>query len=100
MGPSDYDNTFFLKRADRGVPRRVIALAAASVLAHARLIQVTIKDLVFSPAEIAAKVGDTVVWRNKDIVACPDYHLSLLNGRSGVRFFHLKVRTPPFGDFD
>ena len=31
---------------------------------------------------------------------CPDYHLSLLNGRSGICFFHLKVRAPPFGDLD
>jgi plastocyanin len=47
----------------------IIALGMISVPAHAGTIQVTIKDLVFSPAEITAKIGDTVVWRNKDIVA-------------------------------
>jgi plastocyanin len=47
----------------------VIALGMISVPAHAGTIQVTIKDLVFLPAEITAKAGDTVVWRNKDIVA-------------------------------
>ena len=47
----------------------VIALAAASVPAYAETIQVTIDGLIFSPAEITAKIGNTVVWRNKDIVA-------------------------------
>lgn len=40
-----------------------------SVPAHAETIQVTIDNLVFSPAETKAKVGDTVTWINKDIVA-------------------------------
>jgi plastocyanin len=47
----------------------VIALGMISVPAHAEMIQVTIDGLIFSPAEITAKIGDTVVWRNKDIVA-------------------------------
>ena len=40
-----------------------------SVPAHAKMIQVTIDKLVFSPEEVKAKVGDTVAWINKDIVA-------------------------------
>jgi plastocyanin len=40
-----------------------------AVLAHAETIQVTIEKLVFAPVEIKAKVGDTIVWINKDIVA-------------------------------
>jgi plastocyanin len=40
-----------------------------SVPARADSIQVTIENLVFSPAEIKAKVGDTIAWINKDIVA-------------------------------
>jgi plastocyanin len=40
-----------------------------SVPAHAKTIQVTIDKLVFSPVEIKAKVGDTITWINKDIVA-------------------------------
>jgi plastocyanin len=47
----------------------VIASSMISVPAHAEMIQVTIDGLIFSPAEITAKIGDTVVWRNKDIVA-------------------------------
>jgi len=33
------------------------------------VIQVTIDQLIFSPIEIEAKVGDTIEWTNKDIVA-------------------------------
>ncbi len=40
-----------------------------SVPAHAEMIQVTIDQLVFSPEELKAKVGDTIAWINKDIVA-------------------------------
>ncbi len=47
----------------------VIASSMISVPAHAEMIQVTIDGLIFSPAKITAKIGDTVVWRNKDIVA-------------------------------
>jgi plastocyanin len=40
-----------------------------SVPAHAEMIQVTIDKLVFSLEELKAKVGDTIAWINKDIVA-------------------------------
>ncbi|HEY4982327.1 MAG TPA: cupredoxin family copper-binding protein [Pseudolabrys sp.] len=40
-----------------------------SVSAHAETIQVTIDKLVFSPAEVTAKIGDTIEWINKDILA-------------------------------
>jgi plastocyanin len=33
----------------------------------AETIQVTIQNLVFAPAEVHAKVGDTIVWDNKDV---------------------------------
>jgi plastocyanin len=36
------------------------------VPAQAETIQVTIDKLVFAPAEINAKVGDTIEWVNKD----------------------------------
>ncbi len=47
----------------------VALLGAWSVSAHAATIEVTIDKLVFAPAEVSAKVGDTVVWNNKDILA-------------------------------
>ena len=37
-----------------------------AVPAHAATIQITMQDLVFAPAEVAAKVGDTIEWINKD----------------------------------
>lgn len=46
------------------------ALFAAGVApAFADTITVTIDKLVFSPAEISVKVGDTVEWVNKDAFA-------------------------------
>lgn len=40
-----------------------------SVSARAETIHVTIDKLLFSPAEVSAKVGDTIEWTNKDILA-------------------------------
>ncbi|TIU62740.1 MAG: amicyanin, partial [Mesorhizobium sp.] len=37
--------------------------------AFAATIEVTIDKLVFSPASVKAKVGDTIEWTNKDILA-------------------------------
>ena len=52
-------------------PRRVslallVVCGLISVSAHAETIQVTIDKLVFTPAEVSAKVGDTIEWVNKD----------------------------------
>ena len=50
--------------------RVTLLLAAAALLrpqaAAAETVQVTIQNLVFSPAEVSAKVGDTIEWINKD----------------------------------
>jgi plastocyanin len=46
-----------------------LALGLMSVSAHAATIQITMENLVISPAEATAKVGDTVEWINKDIFA-------------------------------
>ncbi len=45
------------------------ALEAMAVPAHAATIQVVMENLVISPAEVSAKVGDTIEWVNKDILA-------------------------------
>jgi plastocyanin len=47
----------------------VAALVAVSVSARAATVQVTMENLVISPAELSAKVGDTVELVNKDIFA-------------------------------
>lgn len=44
------------------------ALVCAAVPARAETITVTIEKLVFSPAQVTAHVGDTIVWDNKDFV--------------------------------
>lgn len=40
-----------------------------SASARAETIQVIIDKMVFSPAEVKAKVGDSIEWVNKDILA-------------------------------
>jgi len=47
----------------------VILALGISVSAHAATIQITIQNLVFAPAEVTAKVGDTIEWVNKDVFA-------------------------------
>ena len=55
----------------RSSVRAALLLAVAALLrplaAQAETIQVTIQNLVFSPAEVDAKVGDTIEWVNKDV---------------------------------
>lgn len=55
-------------------PRRrqlAILLVAAlqPVSAHAADIRITIDKLTYVPAAVSAKVGDTIEWVNKDILA-------------------------------
>ena len=55
-------------------PRWMLPIVAAlmlgmSVSAHAATIQISMENLVISPAEATAKVGDTIEWINKDIFA-------------------------------
>ena len=46
-----------------------LALLSISVPAHAATIEITMENLVISPAEVSAKVGDTITWVNKDVFA-------------------------------
>ena len=55
-------------------PGRIVAIVATLTLAmpvsaDAATIQITMENLVISPAEASAKVGDTIEWINKDIFA-------------------------------
>jgi plastocyanin len=55
-------------------PRWILALVAAlsleiPVSAHAATIHISMENLVISPAEASAEVGDTVELINKDIFA-------------------------------
>ena len=57
------------------LPRRillalvVVPVGLAPVSAHAATIQIVMDKLVFSPVEMQAKVGDTIEWINRDILA-------------------------------
>jgi len=42
-------------------------LGLIAVPAHAATIQIVMENLVFAPAEVTAKVGDTIEWVNKDV---------------------------------
>ena len=52
--------------------KQVLALAALIVLIvpafASEVVRITIHDLAFSPAEVSAKVGDTIEWVNGDFV--------------------------------
>lgn len=56
-------------------PRWIVALTGALVLgaqpisAHAATIQITMENLVISPAEASAKIGDTIEWINHPATA-------------------------------
>src|SRR5450755_1386779 len=56
------------------MPRWILPIVAAlmlggSVSAQAATIQISMENLVITPAEATAKVGDTIEWINKDIFA-------------------------------
>ncbi|AZO08554.1 amicyanin [Mesorhizobium sp. M3A.F.Ca.ET.174.01.1.1] len=52
-----------------GLALVALALAFSASPALAATIEVTIDKLVFSPANIEAKVGDTIEWTNNDVIA-------------------------------
>ncbi|AGB47043.1 amicyanin [Mesorhizobium sp. B2-3-14] len=59
-----------MKAGALGLLARLVVLALASTApAAAATIQVTVDKLVFSPASVDAKVGDTIEWVNKDVIA-------------------------------
>ena len=45
----------------------VLALIFSAGLAEAETVEVTVDKMAFSPADIEARVGDTIEWINKDI---------------------------------
>ena len=46
-----------------------LAFGLIAVPAHAATIQIVMENLVVAPAEVSAKVGDTIEWVNKDVFA-------------------------------
>ena len=48
-------------------PIAATLMAGMSVRASAATLQITMDNLVISPAEASAKVGDTIEWINNDV---------------------------------
>jgi len=46
-----------------------LVFGATAVPAYAATIEIVMENLVVSPAEVSARVGDTVEWINKDVFA-------------------------------
>jgi plastocyanin len=46
-----------------------LAFVATAIPARAATVQIVIENLVYSPAEVSAKVGDSIEWVNKDVLA-------------------------------
>jgi plastocyanin len=46
----------------------VMLAAGSAVPVHAETIQVSMQSMVYAPAELNAKVGDTIAWVNNDIL--------------------------------
>jgi len=53
----------------RMIPIALALMLGASVPAQAATVQITMENLEIMPAEASAKVGDTVEWTNKDVLA-------------------------------
>lgn len=79
----------------------VLAWAAMAVPADAATITITMEKLVISPAEVSAKVGDTIEWVNKDVLAHTataqngDFDVMLPANKSGS-FVLKKAGTVPY----
>lgn len=76
--------------------RRALLIAGASALAggaaaraHNGTVHVTIDRLVFEPAEIEVRVGETIEWTNKDRIA----HTATVKGGWEVMIPAGKVAT-------
>jgi plastocyanin len=58
-----------VRRALAGPTLGALLLALAASSARAEVIEIKAEKLVFTPAQISAHVGDTIVWVNADFVA-------------------------------
>jgi plastocyanin len=56
-----------LPEVGRSVGAALLILCTGS--AHADVIRIKVQNLAFTPAQVSAKVGDTIEWANADFVA-------------------------------
>ena len=87
-------------------PGRIAFIAAmlcgaCAVPAQAATIHVTIDKMLFSPAQVNAKVGDTIEWTNKDFLqhsataADKSWDVVLPQNKTG----HIVVKAPGTIDY-
>lgn len=55
-------------RWDSAVYFAITVIAAGPISADAATIRIVAEGISFSPAEVTAKVGDTIEWSSKDVV--------------------------------
>jgi plastocyanin len=77
-----------------------LAFVAMTAPAGAATITIVMQNLVITPAEVLAKVGDTIEWVNKDVVAhtatAPgDFDVMLAPNKSGILVLQ-KAGTIPY----
>jgi plastocyanin len=79
-----------------------MALLVTAAPAGAATIEIVMQNLVIAPAEVRAKVGDTIEWVNKDVVAHTataqqggDFDVMLPANKSGT-FVLNKAGTFPY----
>jgi plastocyanin len=53
----------------RMIPIALALMLGASVPAQAATIQISMENLEIAPGDVSAKVGDTIEWINKDVLA-------------------------------
>jgi len=56
-------------KSGQTIPIALALMLGASVPAQAATVQITMENLEIMPAEASAKVGDTVEWTKKDVLA-------------------------------
>ena len=69
MSPQSSNRVAAVRRALAGLTLGALLLALAAGSARAEVIEIKAEKLVFTPAQVSAHVGDTIVWVNADFVA-------------------------------
>jgi plastocyanin len=76
--------------AKKAAPTGTTKKAAAKPAFHGRTVYVTMKNLAFNPEVVHLRVGDRVVWRNRDNV---DHNVTTQEDPAGVSLVDLASST-------
>jgi plastocyanin len=81
--------------AAKAAPVKAKKKAAAKPAFHGRTVYVNIRRLAFAPKTIRLRVGDRVVWRNRDNVG---HNVTTQEDPAGTNLVDLHSATIPKGD--